>query len=72
LGIANCAILRLSAPIKEQYAKEYGLELDKLLGASEYKERYREKMIQWGEERRTKDPGCFCRAVIQDVPQPVW
>ncbi|XP_048450507.1 phosphomevalonate kinase [Rhincodon typus] len=72
LGIENCAILRLSAPIKEQYAKEHGLDLGKLLGASEYKERYREDMIRWGEEQRTKDPGCFCRFVVQDVAQPVW
>ncbi|XP_067878756.1 phosphomevalonate kinase [Heterodontus francisci] len=72
LGVENCAILRLSAPIKEQYAKEHGLKLEQLMGASEYKEQYRGEMIRWGEEQRARDPGCFCRLIIKDVTQPVW
>ncbi|XP_078064102.1 phosphomevalonate kinase, partial [Mustelus asterias] len=72
LGDENCTILRLSAPIKEQYAKEHGLELQELLGASGYKEQFRKDMIRWGEEQRARDPGCFCRLIIKDVMQPVW
>ncbi|XP_041035644.1 phosphomevalonate kinase [Carcharodon carcharias] len=72
LGVENCTILRLSAPIKEQYAKEHGLDLEQLLGSSGYKERYRGEMIRWGEEQRARDPGCFCRLIIKDVTQPIW
>ncbi|XP_059836028.1 phosphomevalonate kinase isoform X2 [Hypanus sabinus] len=64
LGAENCTILRLSAPIKEQYAKEHGLDLLRLLGPSEYKERYRAEMIRWGEEQRVRDPGYFCCLII--------
>ncbi|XP_069796714.1 phosphomevalonate kinase isoform X2 [Narcine bancroftii] len=72
LGVENCAILRLSAPIKEQFAKEHGLDLEQLLGSSGYKERYRAEMIRWGEEKRAHDPGYFCRLIVKDVTVPVW
>ncbi|XP_059836026.1 phosphomevalonate kinase isoform X1 [Hypanus sabinus] len=72
LGAENCTILRLSAPIKEQYAKEHGLDLLRLLGPSEYKERYRAEMIRWGEEQRVRDPGYFCCLIVRDVKSPVW
>ncbi|MBN3317666.1 PMVK kinase, partial [Atractosteus spatula] len=29
-------------------------------------------MIRWGEERRSADPGYFCRLVVQEAEQPVW
>ncbi|KAK1151639.1 phosphomevalonate kinase [Acipenser oxyrinchus oxyrinchus] len=71
-GSSVCAILRLSGPLKEQYAKEHGLDFRRLLDASGYKEKFREDMIRWGEEKRNADPGYFCRLIVRDVPQPVW
>ncbi|XP_041366628.1 phosphomevalonate kinase-like [Gigantopelta aegis] len=69
-----CAIMRLSAPLKKQYALEHDLDFDKLLDASEYKERYRREMIVWGEEKRNADPGFFCRHATSgdDAKKPVW
>ncbi|XP_048359568.1 phosphomevalonate kinase [Sphaerodactylus townsendi] len=58
--------------IEEQYAKEHGLDFERLLDASNYKEMYREDMIRWGEEKRQIDPGFFCRIVVEGVQQPIW
>ncbi|XP_014116343.1 PREDICTED: phosphomevalonate kinase isoform X1 [Pseudopodoces humilis] len=65
LGPDVCTILRLSGPLKEQYAK-------RLLDASAYKEMFRQDMIRWGEEKRHSDPGFFCRAAVEGALQPVW
>ncbi|XP_067395324.1 phosphomevalonate kinase [Emydura macquarii macquarii] len=72
LGPEVCAILQLSAPLKEQYAKEHGLDFRRLLDSSNYKESYRQDMIRWGEEKRGTDPGFFCRIVVEGATQPVW
>ncbi|KAM7055451.1 phosphomevalonate kinase [Molossus nigricans] len=72
LGADVCAVLRLSSPLKEQYAQEHGLNFQRLLDASTYKEAYRRDMILWGEEKRQADPGFFCRKVVEGVSQPVW
>ncbi|XP_030638506.1 phosphomevalonate kinase [Chanos chanos] len=72
LGSKRCCILRLSGPLKEQYARERGLNYEELLGAGAYKEQYRADMIQWGERKRAQDPGFFCRLAIRDAIQPVW
>ncbi|XP_070542180.1 phosphomevalonate kinase-like [Ptychodera flava] len=74
LGKDVCAIMRLSKPLKSQYAKENGLDLDRLLDASEYKEQYRAAMIRWGEERRKQEPYYFCRLAVQgnESVKPVW
>lgn len=72
LGPAVCCVLRLSAPLKERYAEEHGLDFQRLLDASAYKELYRQDMIRWGEEKRRADPGFFCRTVVEGVAQPVW
>lgn len=40
-----------------------------------YKEKVRADMIVWGEERRNKDPGFFCRLATLESPgahKPVW
>ena len=58
-------IIRLSGPIKQQYATDHNLDYDKLLDASEYKEKYRLDMIQWSEAKRNVDSGYFIRAAIQ-------
>ncbi|XP_078527557.1 phosphomevalonate kinase isoform X1 [Lissotriton helveticus] len=72
LGPDVCAILRLSGPLKEQYAKEHGLDFKRLLDPSEYKEKYRSDMIRWGEEKRNQDPGFFCRIIVDGAAQPIW
>lgn len=75
IGVEKCAVIRLSAPLKAAYAKEYGLEYERLLDATAYKENFRADMVTWGEERRRKDPGYFCRLAIEEtsaVEYPVW
>ncbi|XP_018534264.1 phosphomevalonate kinase [Lates calcarifer] len=72
LGPGLCCVLRLSGPLKQQYAQEHGLDLDQLLGPGQYKERYRTDMIRWGETRRHRDPGFFCRLATRGARQPVW
>ncbi|CAI9608972.1 unnamed protein product [Staurois parvus] len=72
LGGDTCAILRLSGPLKKQFAQERGLDFQRLLDASEYKETFRAAMIRWGEEQRTADPAYFCRLIVEGVSQPVW
>uniref|UniRef100_A0A8C8VG63 Phosphomevalonate kinase n=1 Tax=Pelusios castaneus TaxID=367368 RepID=A0A8C8VG63_9SAUR len=72
LGLDVCALLQLSGPLKEQYAKEHGLDFQRLLDASSYKETYRQDMIRWGEEKRSTDPGFFCRIIMENITQPVW
>ncbi|XP_065585925.1 phosphomevalonate kinase [Cyrtonyx montezumae] len=72
LGPDVCTVLRLSGPLKEQYAQEHGLDFQRLLDASAYKEQYRQDMIRWGEEKRRADPGFFCRTAVQGAAQPVW
>lgn len=66
-GKQHAVILRLSGPLKYQYAKERGLDYDRLLEASNYKEIYREDMIVWGEQTRNRDPGFFCRHAIEQA-----
>ncbi|NXE58028.1 PMVK kinase, partial [Casuarius casuarius] len=52
--------------------QEHGLDFQRLLDASAYKETYRQDMIRWGEEKRGADPGFFCRIVVEGAAQPVW
>ncbi|KAI4892482.1 hypothetical protein NFI96_027974 [Prochilodus magdalenae] len=72
LGPHLCCILRLSGPLKAQYAQDHGLDFEQLLSAGQYKEKYRADMIQWGESKRQQDPGFFCRLSICGASQPVW
>lgn len=72
LGPHVTCIVRLSGPLKKQFAQDHGLDLDLLLGPGPYKEQYRSKMIQWGENQRKTDPGFFCRLATSGATQPVW
>lgn len=54
------------------FLQEHGLDFQRLLDASTYKEAYRRDMICWGEEKRQADPGFFCRKVVEGVSQPIW
>ncbi|XP_071450366.1 phosphomevalonate kinase [Hetaerina americana] len=75
VGSHNCALMKLSGPIKYQWAKEMKLDFDELMSASEYKELYRIKMIKFGEDMRNQDYGYFCRASIEMYhaeEKPIW
>ncbi|CAH1782893.1 unnamed protein product [Owenia fusiformis] len=74
IGKDNCGIMRLSGPLKSQYAKEHNLDIARLLDASEYKETYRADMIKWGETQRQKDPFYFCKLATRgsESHKPVW
>ncbi|GAB1600685.1 phosphomevalonate kinase-like [Argonauta hians] len=77
LGEERCGILRLSSPIKFQYAKENKLLFEKLNDSSEYKEKYRLEMIKFGEQMRNIDPGYFCRLATSEeygneCKKPFW
>ena len=55
------------------FFKEHNLDFEKLLDATEYKEKYRADMIAWGEERRKKDPSFFCQLATSDgLNKKVW
>lgn len=72
LGADVCTVIQLSRPLKKQYAQEHGLDFQRLLDSTAYKEAYRRDMILWGEQRRQADPGFFCRKAVEGVSQPVW
>ena len=65
LGHDKCDVIRLSWPLKYEYARRNGLEFDRLLDTSPYKEVHRLDMIRWGEEKRKEDPSLFCRLAVQ-------
>ncbi|XP_042871968.1 phosphomevalonate kinase-like [Penaeus japonicus] len=67
--------IRLSGPIKQQFAANNGLDYSSLLSASEYKEKYRLQMIEWSEAKRAQDSGFFIRAAIEMYEggkYPLW
>lgn len=71
----GCAIpcpLARAMPTEPPSPQEHGLDFERLLDASAYKETFRQDMIRWGEEKRQADPGFFCRAAVQGALQPVW
>ena len=59
-GAEHCELIRLSAPLKFQFAQERGLDYEKLLASHGYKEQYRDAMIRWGEAKRDANPNFFC------------
>ena len=65
LGSSDAVIVRLSGPIKQQYAITHGLDYDELLSASQYKEQYRQDMITWSEDIRNKQPQYFIEKAVQ-------
>ncbi|SPP85917.1 probable phosphomevalonate kinase [Drosophila guanche] len=67
--LANRArIVRISEPIKSEWARKLQLDLSALLSDGPYKEQYRRDMIVWSDEMRTKDYGYFCRAAMAEAP----
>ncbi|XP_048736448.2 phosphomevalonate kinase-like [Ostrea edulis] len=67
-----CTFLRLSGPLKSQYAKENGLDIERLLDSSQYKETYREDMIRWGEEKRKENSEYFCHLATSGADKEIW
>ena len=72
VGGMNCEVLRLSAPLKRQYAVENKLDFNKLLDSSSYKEQFRSAMISWGEAKRQEDPNFFCNLATIEATRPIW
>lgn len=74
-GTEKCLLIRTSKPIKSHFAKLYGLDLEKMMTASNYKEKIRKKMVAWGEEQRKIDPYVFCKTVTDEAEllgKPIW
>lgn len=72
LGRAGSSHFRKDCVINRLVLQEHGLDFQRLLDTSTYKETYRRDMISWGEEKRQADPGFFCRKIVEGVSQPIW
>ena len=72
VGSDKCSVIRLSAPLKQQYSKENGLDYNMLLSSSSYKERFRDDMIKWGEKKRDANPNYFCDLACLGNKKSVW
>ncbi|XP_045130758.1 phosphomevalonate kinase-like [Portunus trituberculatus] len=75
LDESKSKIIRLSGPIKQQFAEDNGLDYSQLLTASDYKEKYRSEMITWSEAKRAQDRGYFIREAIkmfEGSKYPIW
>ncbi|OWF54113.1 phosphomevalonate kinase-like [Mizuhopecten yessoensis] len=73
-GAEICGIIRLSGPLKQQYALEKSLDFARLLDSTSYKEQFRADMIRWGEDKRNQDPGFFCQVATSgdEAKKSVW
>ncbi|VDI71405.1 phosphomevalonate kinase-like isoform X1 [Mytilus galloprovincialis] len=73
IGKHLCSSVQLSGPLKKQYAEDHNLNFEKLMDSSEYKEKFRIDMIKWGEDKRTEDPGFFCRLATSKADlKKIW
>lgn len=57
----------LAGPLKEIYAKENGLDYERLLDTSSYKELHRVDMIKWSDSKRVEDLYFFCKIAVGKV-----
>ncbi|XP_017081469.2 probable phosphomevalonate kinase [Drosophila eugracilis] len=60
-------IVRISEPIKSEWARKLQLDLTALLSDGPYKEKYRRDMIVWSDEVRAQDYGYFCRVAMEEA-----
>ncbi|KAH8329005.1 hypothetical protein KR074_001438 [Drosophila pseudoananassae] len=60
-------IVRISEPIKSEWARKLQLDLAALLSDGPYKEQYRRDMIVWSDEVRARDYGYFCRVAMEEA-----
>lgn len=58
--------MRISEPIKSEWASKMQLDLQKLLSDGPYKEKYRKDMIAWSDKVRQQDYGFFCKSAIEN------
>lgn len=56
--------IKISAPIKSHFAQSRGLDYEQLMGTGNYKEQFRQDMVEWSERVRRSDHGYFCRAAL--------
>ncbi|KAH8377107.1 hypothetical protein KR093_003470 [Drosophila rubida] len=61
-------IVRISEPIKREWARKLELDINAMLSDGPYKEQFRRDMILWSDEVRRKDYGFFCRAAMKEAP----
>lgn len=63
----HLAILRIAGPIKRKFSLDNQLDFPKLLSASDYKEKFREAMVNWSEEYREHEGwNCFLKQAIKE------
>ncbi|XP_013118296.1 phosphomevalonate kinase [Stomoxys calcitrans] len=62
---ASSQIIRISEPIKSEWAQKMQLDLNQLLSDGPYKEKYRKDMITWSDTVRQQDYGYFCRTAME-------
>lgn len=74
--IRHLAILRIAGPIKQEFAKSNKLDFKRLLDSSEYKENYRQAMVEWSEGYRQQEGwNCFLELAIKGqraMDKPIW
>lgn len=58
--------MRISEPIKSEWASKMQLDLQKLLSDGPYKEKYRKDMIAWSDKVRQQDYGFFCKSAMEN------
>lgn len=66
LGV-TAGLVRLAGPIKEQYARDKGLDLNKLMGDGPYKELYRREMVEWSDSFRAKNPDIWTEKAVTNL-----
>lgn len=64
--LSDYVVFRIAGPIKKQFAKDHNLDFDKLLDSTQYKEDYRQQMVEWSENIRKTDPNFFLRLAIDE------
>lgn len=65
IGPDEAEIIRISEPIKSEWATLKQLDLQRLLSDGPYKEQYRQEMIEWSDSVRKDNYGFFCEAAAK-------
>lgn len=66
-GGVSVVVVRISGPLKKEYSRLHGLDLDHLMDSGPYKEEFRKDMVRWSDEVRKKDPCYFCRIAATEA-----